>query len=424
MSNVAYADFRGRSRENKSVDNKQSGYFSVFRSLFQAEWAREAIRCSLWMRLLSLARYKPGTVEFKGQKWQLETGQLITSAAILAEDVKVDGKAKPKKTIDRHLDFFVGEGMITKQANHKGVIITISNFAEYQNLMNNEVVNISPVSPSVSPEPSAGAALEGVRVSPNVSLESVSPNVSLNVSPEPSAGAGCEGVDVSPDVSPNVSQNNKVFKRSKTPLNPPADAEGEKLAGECLDYFNQATSRTMRDSAPFLKALGYTRQKGPRYSVEDIQLVTDWAVATWSFDPTPVQLCRMTRFDEKLAKATQWRDAGGDGGRNPTPCPHTELVSIWNRLFPAKPVVLSEWVQGRPAYRNLEIIWNRKTPKGAWREVKHIEMAFQMMLESSQMADYADKPWKTLDWLVKPDNWGSVYGVAYAERKARRGVTQ
>ncbi len=47
-------------------DNRRSGYVVCWRSLLQADWARNSTKLAAWMRLISMAAYEAGPVRYKG----------------------------------------------------------------------------------------------------------------------------------------------------------------------------------------------------------------------------------------------------------------------------------------------------------------------------------------------------------------------
>ncbi|WP_340618256.1 replication protein [Xenorhabdus entomophaga] len=202
--------------------------------------------------------------------------------------------------------------------------------------------------------------------------------------------------------------------KEKIPLTPTGE---ENLALEILDYFNQLTHSRFQSTTPFLKALSTVKSKGVCYTADEIKLVIEWAVKNWSFKPTPENLFRMTRFDKRLSDAISWKERTD---RNPVDCPHTELITLWNNKIPARSVDAQEWTQRRPAYRNLETVWNGKTNKGSWREVQHMATCFDLISQSSLFGQLEEKPWLTLDWILKPENWPQVYEQAKREHIARR----
>lgn len=210
-------------------------------------------------------------------------------------------------------------------------------------------------------------------------------------------------------------------KRNTTPLNPPEGVEA--LALDCLDYYNTLAGARCSSPEAFVKALSTVKAKGVCYSVDELKLVIKWAVTCWDArktPPKPNNICRMTRFDGYLSDALGWADGHGS---NPAACPHAEIISLWNERFPTKAVSQHEWSRRRPAHRDLEAVWNGKTSQGNWRELKHMGMAFDLISKSSLFTSKGDQPWLTLDWILNPKNWGSVYEQAINEHKQRKGVT-
>lgn len=128
----------GSLRSNR-MENKRLGHFSLFRSLLHCDWAKDTAKLSLWIRLIGEASYRDRTVEFAGKEWLLSSGQLVTTAAILARKLRdQDGKEKSPQAVTRMLNFFIREGMIVTEGNRFGTVITIANYAEYQAILPDE----------------------------------------------------------------------------------------------------------------------------------------------------------------------------------------------------------------------------------------------------------------------------------------------
>lgn len=216
------------------------------------------------------------------------------------------------------------------------------------------------------------------------------------------------GWSKSPDTLNSLTKDN-----NKTPHTPQGGVS--ESAQECLDYYNELTSSRCSATAPFEKALTTVKAKGVCFSVDEVKLVTRWAVSVWKHKPSTNNLCRMTRFDGYLSDALKWEE-GAD--RNPVPCPHEQLVSLWNSKFPERAVELHEWNKSRPAYQGLERIWNGKTNQGAWREVKHIDTIFKLIRKSTLADSLQEKYWLTLDWILDNKNWAKVYEQVRREYKA------
>ncbi|WNN42823.1 replication protein [Winslowiella toletana] len=201
--------------------------------------------------------------------------------------------------------------------------------------------------------------------------------------------------------------------KENTPLTPQGgDSES---AQECLDYYNEITGSKCFSPAPYEKALNTVKAKGICYSVEEVKLVTQWAVKVWKHKPSIQNICRMTRFDTYLSDALIWQE-GAD--RNPEPCPHEKLIQLWNGNFPERAVEMHEWNKTRPAYHGLERIWNAKTNQGGWREEKHIETIFTLIRKSTLVDGLHEKYWLTLDWILDTKNWAKVYEQVRREYKA------
>lgn len=386
MSNVAYADFGNKNYGSSRMDNSKLGHVAIFRSLLNAKWAEDTAKLSLWIRLLSQARHKPKRVEFSGVSWDLREGQLVTKAGVLARKLKDSkGKEKTEKQIRDMLDFFESEGMISRTGTRHGTVITITNYSQYQ--ANFEVTN----------------------------------QVANEVTIKPSDINASRGGEVTNIVTNEVKQNKKLLELEvkeqdiKIPLTP----IGEDIALEILDYFNQLTNSKFQSTEPILKALNTIKAKGECYTADEIKLVMEWAVKTWTKgkDLKPQNLCRMTRFDGYLSDAIKWKNRDGI---NPVDCPHEELIKIWNKYVPERAIDFHEWTSRRPAYKDLEAVWNGKTNKGQWREVKHMDTCFKLISQSSLFTGLQDKGWLTLDWILTPTRWSQTYEQAkreYTERK-------
>ena len=146
------------------MENKRLGHFSLFRSLLHCDWAKDTAKLSLWIRLIGEASYRDRIVEFSGKEWSLSSGQLVTTAAILARKLRdQDGKEKSPQAVTRMLNFFIREGMIVTEGNRFGTVITIANYAEYQAILPDEPSD----RPSDNNKTSNGAALRLVPDEPS-----------------------------------------------------------------------------------------------------------------------------------------------------------------------------------------------------------------------------------------------------------------
>ncbi|MCW2254049.1 phage replication O-like protein O [Providencia alcalifaciens] len=211
----------------------------------------------------------------------------------------------------------------------------------------------------------------------------------------------------------NTIDTYSIDKKDKIPLTP----VGENIALEILDYYNQLTNSKFQSTAPILKALNTVKSKGEYYSPDEIKLVMEWVINTWSFRPTLENIFRMKRFDGYLADALKWKNRDGI---NPVECPHEELIKIWNSYIPERAIELHEWTPRRPAYKDLEAVWNGKTNKGQWREIQHMDTCFRLIAQSSHFTNLGEKGYLTLDWILTPARWSQTYEQAKREYAARK----
>lgn len=185
----------GSFRSNR-MENKRLGHFSLFRSLLQTDWAKDTAKLALWVRLLGEASYRERTVEFASKEWELSSGQLVTTAAILARKLRdQDNKEKSPQAVTRMLNFFIREGMITTEGNRSGTVITITNYADYQSVLPDEPSD----RPSDKAKASGGAALRLVADEPSDEpsdeQNKTLPNKTKNNKPPKSPGGESKSFD-------------------------------------------------------------------------------------------------------------------------------------------------------------------------------------------------------------------------------------
>lgn len=181
---------------SKRMENKKFGHFSLFRSLLHTDWAKDTAKLALWVRLLGEASYRSRTVEFAGKQWELASGQLVTTAAILARKLRdQDGKEKSPQAVTRMLNFFIRESMIITEGNRFGTVITITNYSSYQVILPDE--------PSEEPSDKGKA----------------------------SNGAALRLVGDEPSEEPSDEQNKKVFNNNKNNKTSTSENSGESSDG-------------------------------------------------------------------------------------------------------------------------------------------------------------------------------------------------
>lgn len=119
------------------MENQKHGYIPLYRSVKKQPWAKDVYLRTLWENILLDAARKPYTANYKGHRWPLETGQLVTTSADLGLALcDRNGEPTSRHAVERMLAVFEKEGMISVQAERrKGTLITVVNYAEYAEKM-------------------------------------------------------------------------------------------------------------------------------------------------------------------------------------------------------------------------------------------------------------------------------------------------
>ncbi|HFD6845600.1 TPA: replication protein [Enterobacter hormaechei] len=119
------------------MENQKTGFIPLYRSVLKQTWSKDVFLRTLWENLLLSAARQPYTANFKGRQWPLQTGQLVTTSADLGLNLcDREGKPCSRHAVDRMLDVFEREGMISRSGEkRKGSVITITNYAEYAQKM-------------------------------------------------------------------------------------------------------------------------------------------------------------------------------------------------------------------------------------------------------------------------------------------------
>lgn len=115
------------------MENQKTGFIPLYRSVLKKPWAKDVFLRTLWENLLLGAARQPYTATFKGRQWPLQTGQLVTTTADLGLKLcDREGKPSSRHAVDRMLDVFEREGMISRSGEkRKGTVITITNYEQY-----------------------------------------------------------------------------------------------------------------------------------------------------------------------------------------------------------------------------------------------------------------------------------------------------
>ncbi|HAL7450569.1 TPA: replication protein [Escherichia coli] len=141
MSNTAkiYDFSAAHERRSNRMENQKTGYIPLYRSILKQSWAKDVYLRTLWENLLLNAARKPYKANFKGHEWHLQPGQLVVTAADLGLQLcDRHGKPASRDQVERMLQVFVKEGMISIDGEkQKGRVITITNYHEYAQKMDN-----------------------------------------------------------------------------------------------------------------------------------------------------------------------------------------------------------------------------------------------------------------------------------------------
>lgn len=143
------------------MENQKHGYIPLYRSVKKQPWAKDVYLRTLWENILLDAARRPYTAHFKGHKWQLDTGQLVTTSADLGLALcDRNGEPTSRHSVERMLSVFEREGMISVKAERrKGTLITVVNYAEYAE-KNTDLPAHNTAHMSAHRKPSADAASE------------------------------------------------------------------------------------------------------------------------------------------------------------------------------------------------------------------------------------------------------------------------
>lgn len=148
------------------MENQKTGFIPLYRSVLKKPWAKDVFLRTLWENLLLGAARQPYTANFKGRQWPLQTGQLVTTTADLGLKLcDREGKPSSRHAVDRMLDVFEREGMISRSGEkRKGTVITITNYERYAQKIDDLPAQFPAHNGehfSAHDEASSGAACEG-----------------------------------------------------------------------------------------------------------------------------------------------------------------------------------------------------------------------------------------------------------------------
>lgn len=106
-----------------------NGYVKIHRKLLSNPIVmKDCEHLAIWVYLLLHATHKEMNVIFNGKKIMLKSGQLITGARAIANDLEIN-----KDKVQRVLNEFKTDTQIDTLVSLKGRLITILNWEKYQN---------------------------------------------------------------------------------------------------------------------------------------------------------------------------------------------------------------------------------------------------------------------------------------------------
>ncbi len=111
----------------EQIEVPEGGYIKLFRSLQDCAFSSRPEYLSTWVHILMLASYKPRKTMLGNKSVMLQTGQFVSGRKALAKRVGVT-----EKQMRGILDFFEGEGMITKSSSRAGTVFTVCNYSFFQ----------------------------------------------------------------------------------------------------------------------------------------------------------------------------------------------------------------------------------------------------------------------------------------------------
>ncbi|WP_354467966.1 hypothetical protein [Marinobacterium sp. MBR-109] len=113
--------------EQEEASAPDAGYIKLFRTLQDSAFSDRPEYFSAWVHILMLASHKPRKAMLANQPVMLQAGQFVSGRKALAKRVGVT-----EKQMRGILEFFEGEGMITKSSSRAGTVFTVCNYSFFQ----------------------------------------------------------------------------------------------------------------------------------------------------------------------------------------------------------------------------------------------------------------------------------------------------
>lgn len=110
---------------------KNNGFIVLYRSLRKKSYYQNATVMRVWLELLLLATYDRDEFEFNGKTMVLLPGELVTGRKALAKSLRVS-----ESSVERALTRLETEQQIEQRTDRQCRVITIKNWATYQNANN------------------------------------------------------------------------------------------------------------------------------------------------------------------------------------------------------------------------------------------------------------------------------------------------
>lgn len=276
-------------RGQKVAENKRSGFVLLYRSVQDAPFKQHPERFCVWIHLLMEAGFEAAEVTFNRNVIRRQRGQVVTSARQLASACGVT-----EDSARRSLEYFKQEGMVTlftKRGARGYSLVTLANYDEYQR--------------GITQTYSAGIDAD-LKPAPALGLEGDSAEYNADYHAE------CHAEDL----------NNKTIKQSKD-LNtscPVSNETGPHQKNESagadlvIEHMNQITGSRYQKRPTSRKPIN--GRLGEGFTVDDLQLVTEFKHEHWHGNPDMVQYLRPAtlfgtdKFNGYLNAAQRWHDLG------------------------------------------------------------------------------------------------------------------
>lgn len=110
-----------------------NGWVKVYRSIGEGDLVDNPILLALWIRLLTLATWRPSKILWGGKQRELPPGTVVLGIKEISETWAVS-----RSVIQKWLHYLHDTGRIVLTANSRGTIINICNWETYQSKENDD----------------------------------------------------------------------------------------------------------------------------------------------------------------------------------------------------------------------------------------------------------------------------------------------